>query len=93
VVVVAFPIFITTYLHKNFENLDTPEMKAKVGSLYSEFYIKRGRGILYTVVIFYLRRFLIPITVVYNHAIIVQIYAMVGTILAQIVNLGYLRPF
>ncbi len=56
-------------------------------------YIKRGRGILVTVVIFYLRRFLIPVTIVYNRAVIVQIYAMVGTILAQIVNLGYLRPF
>ncbi len=43
--------------------------------------------------IFYLRRFLIPVTIVYNRSVIVQIYAMVGTILAQIVNLGYLRPF
>ena len=59
-----------------------PEMKSKFGSLYSEFYIKRGRGILVTVVIFYLRRILIPITVVYNKAIIVQILAMVATILA-----------
>ena len=81
-VVVVFPIFMCAYLYRNFNKLDTPEIKSKFGSFYSEFYIKRGRGILVTVVIFYLRRILIPITVVYNKAIIVQILAMVATILA-----------
>jgi hypothetical protein len=59
------------YLYKNYDSLDSPEMKTKVGSLYSEFYIKRGRRILFTVGIFYLRRLLIPISVVYNRAFIV----------------------
>ena len=70
-IVVVFPIFIVAYLYKKFESLDTPEMHGKVGSLYYEFYLKRGRGILVSVVIFYLRRFIIPISVVYNQAIIV----------------------
>ena len=70
-IVVAFPIFIVAYLYKKFDSLDTPEMHGKVGSLYSEFYLKRGRGILVSVVIFYFRRFIIPISVVYNQAIIV----------------------
>jgi hypothetical protein len=68
---VAFPIFIVAYLYKKFDSLDTPEMQGKVGSQYSEFYLKRGRGILVSVVIFYFRRLIIPISVVYNKAIIV----------------------
>jgi hypothetical protein len=81
-VAVIFPIFMCVYLSKNFDKLETPEMQSKFGSFYSEFYIKRGRGILVSVVIFYLRRFLIPISVVYNQAIIVQVYAMVVSIIA-----------
>jgi hypothetical protein len=38
-VVVVFPIVVCVYLYKKFDKLETQEMKSKVGSLYSEFYI------------------------------------------------------
>jgi hypothetical protein len=81
-IVVMFPPVACAYLYKNFDKLETPETQSKIGSLYSEVYIKRGRGVLITLVIFFLRRILIPVSVVYNRAIIVQIYVMIITVMA-----------
>ena len=43
--------------------------------------------------IFYFRRILIPISVVLNTNIVVQIYMMTFFIIAQIIVIGYIKPF
>jgi hypothetical protein len=52
-IVVLFPPAACAYLYKNFDKLETPETQSKIGSLYSEEYIRRGRGVLITLVIFF----------------------------------------
>jgi hypothetical protein len=79
---VIFPISLCSYLHKNFDSLESEEIKSRIGAIYSEMYIKRGRSIIWTLVIFFLRRVLIPASVVYNRAIIVQIFTMNFTVMA-----------
>ena len=80
--VVIFPICSCSYLHKNFDLLESPAIKSKIGAMYSELYIKRGRSVIFTLVIFFFRRILIPISVVYNRSIIVQIFTMNFTVMA-----------
>jgi hypothetical protein len=71
ILVVLFPLVLSIYLIKNFDVLDTPKMRSKIGSMYSKLYIKRGRSVIATLGIFYLKRLLIPVSVVYNSILIV----------------------
>ena len=82
VLVIIFPIFVCSYLYKNFDILESPENQKRFGAMYSELYIKRGRAVIWTLAIFFLRRVLIPISVVYNRAIIVQIFTFNFTVMA-----------
>lgn len=76
------------YLSKHYDALESEEMVGKVGAMYSKIYIKRGRVVIATIGIYYFRRLLIPVSVVYNNFLIVQVIIMVGASIANVINLG-----
>ena len=69
------------YLYKNFNNLDDANFRQTIGAMYADLEIKNGRYVLIHVFNFFFRRLIIPLSVVYNHNIVVQIYAMTGSAL------------
>ena len=81
------------YLYRNFNNLEDLDIRQKIGAMYGELEIKNGTGCILHLVNFFLRRLLIPVTVVYNHNIVVQMYAMTGSAIIQIIITGYVKPF
>jgi hypothetical protein len=53
---VAFTAFITCFLFKNKDKLETPEMQAKYINLYSDIHIKKGAATLWYQPVFFGRR-------------------------------------
>ena len=64
-----------------------------VGTLYSDLDLRRGRSSLWQLLLLYARRALIPLSVVYNDYLIVQIVTMVFFVTAQIIMIGHVKPF
>lgn len=74
-----FPSSMCIYLYRHFDKLDDLEFKRTIGAMYGELNIKSGTGVIIHIVNFFLRRLMIPFSVVYSHDIIVQIYIMAAT--------------
>jgi len=82
IILTIFPVISCLWLRKNFERLEEPEMVQLIGSMYSGLDLRRGRPALWQIVFFYMRRALIPLSVVYNDYLIVQILTMVFFVIA-----------
>ena len=81
------------WLRKNFDRLEDPKIKQLIGVMYSGLDLRRGRPSLWQHLLFYARRALIPLSVVYNDYLIVQIVTMVFFVTAQIIMIGHVKPF
>ena len=93
VLVVIFLLGMGIYLYKNFNNLDDADFRQTIGAMYADLEIKNGSYVLIHVFNFFFRRLVIPLSVVYSHNIVVQIHAMTGSTLLQLIIIGYVKPF
>ncbi len=59
--------------------LEEKDFEESYGAFYENLELRRGRGIVWQIGFFFLRRVLIPIVVVYNDALIVQVMAVAYT--------------
>ena len=73
--------------------MDDADFRQTIGEMYGDIEIKNGRYVLVHILNFFLRRLAIPLTVVYNHNIVVQIFAMAGSATLQLILIGYIKPF
>ena len=92
VILAAFPVFFAIVLHKNQENLQTEEMKQKIGSLYLGMRTANKWQRLYSSV-FLARRFIyavLTITCINNPNILIHVFLL--TNILYIVYVGLVSP-
>jgi hypothetical protein len=82
IILPIFPFTVVLWLRKNFERLEEPAMQKLLGSSYMGLDLRRGKSSLWQLAFYYARRALIPLTVVYNDYLIVQILTMVFFVIA-----------
>lgn len=90
---IVFPVVTILNLYRKFDQLENFDFKKQFAESYSNLEIKRGKSVLIVPMLYYFRRFLIPLSVVYNTNITVQMFVMTFSIIAQIIVIGYIKPF
>jgi len=58
-------------MYRNFKKLNKKSVKDSIGQAYEELDLKRGRSVIIMIVFYYMRRILIPISVIFCKILIV----------------------
>ena len=78
-IIIVFPFLACIFVYKNFTKLEEKMFVECYGAFYENLELRRGRSIVWQIGLFFLRRTLIPIVVVYNDSLIVQVMAVAYT--------------
>lgn len=85
------PVVLCCFIFVYFKSLK--DFEKIFGAFYIELHSPRGRIVILTKFIYFLRRIAIGASVIYCNNIVVQMLVMYGFSLAQIMNICYIRPY
>jgi hypothetical protein len=70
-VLIVFPFITCIFVYKRFNNLEEPRIEASYGAFYEGLELRRGRSVVWELSMFFFRRILIPVVVVYQDHLII----------------------
>lgn len=89
----CFPIISTALLFAKFDSLQTRYARERFGSLYENLNLESGKGILAYTAFYFVRRILIPVSVIFNDYLIIQVMIMAYSIIVHVIIVSNVKPF